>query len=94
MDADHLAQAISKSATRALAATDQDPATERVLKLYREDANSVAVAVLRALAGFEIGTANNIAPESFSRQKLSEIADRLAMAGSVGAPIRTATELS
>ena len=95
MNADHVVRAISKTATRALAEVDQSPCTEAVLKHYREDANAVAAAILRTLSSFEVGTAHNVASEPFSRQRLSEIADKLDMDGSSAQlPIGTATQLS
>jgi len=74
-----LAQTILKNATRALAATDNSPLTERCLKLYRCDAGAVAIAVLRALAAsnkIQARATENDA-DVISKRRLREIADVL-----------------
>jgi hypothetical protein len=73
------AQTILKNATRALAATDNSPLTETCLKLYRSDARSVAVAVLRALTpGNKTGAcARDNDADVISKRRLTEIADLL-----------------
>ena len=77
MDIDLLAQAISKSAVRALSATDDAPQTEAVLKHYRVDANRVAAAVVRTLSEYKVGKSESPTSPVFSRQQLSVVAENL-----------------
>jgi len=74
-----LAQTILKNATRALAATDNSPLTERSLKLYRSEAGAVAIAVLLALAASNHpgARARDNDADVISKQCLTEIADLL-----------------
>jgi hypothetical protein len=82
MDVSRLTSVVSNAATRALAATDNSPETESCLRLYREDANCVAVAVLRAVASFKLEAGERGSrdgdTQSLSKQQLNEIVDALA----------------
>lgn len=79
MDQALFALSISQTATRALAATNNAPMTESNLRLYREDAHMVAVAILRAIAGFDAGKVGGrvAGVEPISRQQLRDAADFL-----------------
>jgi len=74
-----IAQVVLNAATRALAATDNMPMSERVLNLYRDDAGAVAAAVLHALTAPKRGTArvSESDADGISKRQLEEIAGLL-----------------
>ncbi len=77
MDMACYAESISKSATRAMAAANNAPMTESNLKLYREDANSIAAAIVRAIARYQPYLAGEADRGSIPRSSLIDIAGLL-----------------
>jgi hypothetical protein len=70
------ARSLTETATRTLATCDGHGLTEPVLRLYRDDARTVVVAVLRDLAGGPAGK-GVVIPPRVGEIRLSELADAI-----------------
>jgi hypothetical protein len=75
-DVESIAKSLIETAAKALAMTDGYPPTERVLKEYRVDAQAVAAAIVRDLAGGRRGSAT-VTTEAAGTIRLVELADNI-----------------